>query len=328
MKPASFLEITKWDDEQCRTYLEQMRWPDGPRCPKCGSLKHWTITRRTPNKNHVSKLYRCKACDKQYSVTVGTIFEDSKIPLSKWLMAIHLMCSSKKGISALQLQRELDLGQYRSAWFMSHRIREAMGDKSFPKLSGIVEADETYIYPKRPRGHRVWKERIKDEQDMGLRPKREHHSPYAGKPMVFGILERGGSVRTMVATEATAKQLQPLIRGFVDVPNTRLITDGNKAYSAIKKEMPHDVVDHEVTYVVGDVHTQNIDGYWSLLKRGLVGTFHHVDAQYLPQYLNEFEYRFNRRKVSDAARFASLIAQTKGRVTWFCETPQQENPHA
>ncbi len=330
MSALTLLEIAKWDDGQCREHLEKVRWPDGPRCPKCGSLEHWTINRRKPGKNQVARLYRCKACKKQYTVTVGTIFEDSHIPLHKWFVAIHLICSSKKGMSALQIARELDMEtSYRHVWFMCHRIREAMRDKSFPKLSGTVEADETYIYPKRPRGHRVWQEHIKDEEQMGLRSKTKRKSPYAGKPMVFGLLERGGSVRTMLATEATARELQPLIRGFVDVPHAHLMTDGHRAYKAIAKEMPHGVVDHELTYVApGGVHTQNIDGYWSLLKRGLYGSFHHVNVEYLPSYLNEFEYRFNRRKVSDAARFASLVGQTKGRLTWYCQKPQAENPYA
>ncbi len=330
MSAPKFLEVAKWDDAQAKDYFEKIRWPDGPRCPKCGSLDHWTINRRNPGKNQVTKLYRCKACKKQYTVTVGTIFEDSHIPFHKWMVAIHLMCSSKKGMSALQIARELDMEKsYRHVWFMCHRIREAMRDKSFAKLSGTVEADETYLYPKRPRGHPVWKERIKDEIEMGLRPPTKRKSPYADKPMVFGILERGGSVRTMVATQATAKELQPLIRGFVDVPRTHLMTDGAKAYKAMGKEIQHDVVDHELTYVApGDVHTQNIDGYWSLLKRGLYGTFHHVNVPYLPSYLNEFEYRFNRRGVSDSERFASLMEQTKGRVTWNCETPLAENPYA
>ncbi len=329
MKAKTFLEITKWDDAQCREYLEQMRWPDGPRCPKCGSLEHWTINRKKPGKNQVTKLYRCKGCRKQYTVTVGTIFEDSHIPLNKWLIAIHLMCSSKKGISALQLARELNMEHsYRHAWFMAHRIREAMKDKSFPKLTGTVEADETYIYPKRQRGHPVQKELVKDEQEMGLRPtiKKDWRE---GKTTVFGILERGGSVRTMVVPKATAKELRPLLEGYIDTDNSKLMTDGHPAYRLIKHKMPHGIIDHEVTYTDGDIHTQGIENYWSLLKRGLVGTFHHVDQEYLPEYLSEFEFRFNRRKVSDAERFASLMGQTQGRVTWFCRKPQpSENPHA
>lgn len=327
--PISFLKVLNWTEQECRNYLAEHRWPSGPVCPKCGAGDAYTFTRNAASKNAIRTLYKCraKACKKQFTVTVGTIFEDSHIPLNKWFAAIYLMNASKKGISAHQIHRQLDI-TYSAAWFMCHRVRHAMLDKSPLPLKGIVEADETYIYPKRRRGHPTWHENIKDEQEMGLRPTPKNLGPYAGKPMVFGILERGGSVRTMVASEASAKALQPLIRGFVDVPNTRLITDGNRAYKGIKKEMPHDVINHEETYVVGDVHTQNIDGYWSLLKRGLYGTFHHVDAQYLPNYLNEFEFRFNRRKMDDEPRFAALMGQMQGRVTWFCEKPQQENRYA
>ena len=147
-----------------------MRWPDGPWCPKCGEKDPYPVVRKTRTKNTVKALYKCRACLRQFTATVGTIFEDSKIPLSKWFAAIYLMCASKKGISAHQIHRQLGI-TYKSAWFMCHRIREAMKDKSFPKLTGTVEADETYVGGK-PRGHRVWKERETDEIQMGLRPKR------------------------------------------------------------------------------------------------------------------------------------------------------------
>ena len=328
MNTPRFLDIIKWDDAKCREHLEKARWPDGLRCPKCGSRDYWAINRKNPGKNQVTRLYRCKACKKQYTVTVGTIFEDSHIPLAKWFMAIFLMCSSKKGMSALQIARELDMEHsYRHVWFMCHRIREAMRDKTFPKLMGTVEADETYIHPRRRRGHPVQHERIKDEEQMGLRPKASKDWR-EGKPTVFGILERGGQVRTMKVSEATAEALAPLVRGYIDQTKARLITDGHPAYRLIKKEMPHEVINHEEAYVIGDVHTQGIDNYWSLLKRGLVGTFHHVDADYLPSYLNEFEFRFNRRKIDDADRFGSLMGQTKGRLLWYCQQPISENPYA
>ena len=140
--------------------------------------------------------------------------------------------------------------------------------------------------------------------------------------------ERDGSVRTMVVTEATAKTLGPIMTGIIDLENSRLMTDAHPAYKLIRHKLPHNVVKHELTYVDRDTHIQGIEGYWAILKRGLVGTFHHVDAQYLPNYLNEFEYRFNRRKVGDEARFASLVGQVQGRVQWFCRSPQPQNPHA
>lgn len=149
-----------------------------------------------------------------------------------------------------------------------------------------------------------------------------------GKTAVFGMKERGGNVRTMVVSKATADELRPLLLGYIDQDHARLMTDGHPAYRLIKHHLPHGIIDHETAYVDGDVHTQGIEGYWSLLKRGLVGTFHHVDQEYLPEYLSEFEFRFNRRTVSDEARFTSLMGQTQGRVLWYCQTPQPQNPHA
>ncbi|MBI4234635.1 MAG: IS1595 family transposase, partial [Chloroflexi bacterium] len=195
-------------------------------------------------------------------------------------------------------------------------------------LSGIVEADETYIHPRTRRGHKTWHENVKDEIEMGLRPKPEKKAPYQDNPTVFGILERDGRVRTVKVPATTSSILKPIMGQMIDMQNARLITDGHPAYRDIKHLLPHDVIDHEVEYVRGDVHTQGIENYWSLLKRGIYGVSHHVGEGYLPQYLNEFEFRFNRRKVSDAERFAALMGQTQGRLLWYCQTPQQENPHA
>ncbi len=322
----TFLEVLQWTPEQCRDYLERMRWPDGPRCPKCGAIEPYSVVRKTATKNAVSRLYKCKECKQQFTATVGTIFEDSHIPLNKWFAAINLMCASKKGISAHQLHRQLGIS-YKSAWFMCHRVREAMREKGeLPPLNGTVEADETYVGGKQ-RGHRVWRERMQDEIQMGLREKPKRH-PRMDKAVVFGMIERDGKVRTITVPEVTAKTLGPILRSNLDLHNARLITDGNKAYKHIKDHVRHDVIDHEQTYVVGDVHTQGIENYWSLLKRGLYGVFHHVDDDYLGNYLNEFEFRFNRRKISDGERFASLMGRTQGRLTWYCQTPQPTNPFA
>ena len=211
MAKLTFLEIMRWNDDECRAFLEQMRWPNGPRCPKCGVAKPYTITRKTRTKNAVRSLYKCRGCKKQFTATVGTIFEDSKIPLHKWFAAIFLMCASKKGISAHQIHRQLDIA-YKSAWFMCHRVREAMRDKgdSVP-LSGTVEADETYMGRRTRRTHRVHRERIQDEIDMGLRPKPRCKGPFEGKTIVFGMLERGGEVRTIVVPETTSAVLRSVM---------------------------------------------------------------------------------------------------------------------
>ena len=324
----TYQKVLKWTDEECRDFLESQRWPGGPVCPKCGDADPYSITRRKPSKNAVTSLYRCRACNRQYTATVGTIFEDSKIPLSKWFAAIFMMCSSKKGISAHWMHRNLGI-TYKSAWFMCHRIREAMKDKGvLAPLSGVIEADETYIHPRTRRGHPTLHERVRDEIQMGLRPKTDRRPPYQDNPTVFGILERGGQVRTMKVPGATGPILRPIMGKMIDMRNARLMTDGHPAYRQIKRYLPHEVIDHEVEYVRGDVHTQGIENYWSILKRGIYGVFHHVGEGYLPCYLSEFEYRFNRRKISDAERFAALLRQVRGRVLWYCRTPQAENPHA
>ena len=279
-------------------------------------------------KNTVQSLYKCRACKRQFTATVGTIFEDSKIPLSKWFAAIYRMCASKKGINAHQLHRQLDI-TYKAAWFMCHKVREAMsGNGAFELLSGTIESDETFLYPKRLRGSKIYHEHVQDEIDQGLRPKPPRKGPYEGKTVVFGMVERGGQVRTIKVPEATGRALRPIMLTAIDLERSRLMTDGSPTYRRIKDYLPHDVIDHEIEHVRGDVHTQNIDSYWSNLKRGVYGIFHHVSEGHLPSYLSEFDFRFNRRKISDAERFASLMSQTQGRLLWYCRTPQPENPFA
>ncbi len=325
----TFTSVLQWSDAECRDFLEIMRWGDSPMCPKCGAEKPYRITRKARNKNQVRKLFKCRKCRRQFSVTVGTIFEDSKIPLPKWFAAIYLMCSSKKGISAHQLHRMLDI-TYRSAWFMCHRIRNAMQDDTGDPLSGIVEADETYISPRTKRGHPVVHERINDEIKMGLRPKPRRKGPFEGKTAVFGMIERGGRVRSRVVPDTRRATLNSIMLDEIDADAT-LITDGHSSYRSMHRHMRHEVVDHEIEYVRPDdptLHTQNIENYWSIFKRALVGTFHHISEGYLPMYLHEFDFRGSRRQVTDAERFALLMAQTQGRLLWYCRTPQQPNPHA
>lgn len=326
-KAPSFLEVLKWDADQCRDYLEAKRWPDGPVCPACGAGEPYKIERKTRTKNKVQRLWKCRDCRRQFTVTVGTIFEDSKIPLNKWFAAINLMTSSKKGVSAHQLFRMLEIGSYRTAWYMAHRIREAMADKVQAKIEGEVEADVTFIGGRTRRGHPVYHETIKDEIRLGIRRKDGSlkGGPTAGQPHprtkkapVLGMMERGGKVRTFALQENDEKatEIRPILKQHLD-GSVRLITDAHTAYKAIKDYVRHDVIKHEVAYVEGDVHTNNIEGYWSLLKRGMVGTFHHVQRGYLPMYLSEFSYRWNQRDVTDAERFEALLGQTQGRLRWF-----------
>ena len=322
----TLMDVMQLTPDECRDILIEARWPNGPVCPKCGDPDAYTINRKSKTKNKVTRLFKCRACKKQFSATVGTIFEDSKIPLNKWFAAMYLMCASKKGISAHQLHRMLQIS-YESAWFMCHRVRAAMESQSFEKMTGTVEADETYVGPRTRRGHKTWHERVKDEEEMGLRPKR-NRAPFDGKTPVFGMIERGGRAKTQVVSDAKAATLRPIMLNHLDVEQARLMTDGHPSYRSMGRYLPHDVIDHEVEYVNGNIHTQNIENYWSIFKRGLYGVFHHVSDVHLPMYLNEFDFRANHRKVNDGQRFSSLVGQSRGRLTWYCQTPQPENPFA
>ncbi len=326
-EPKSKSEILSVSDgtlteADARAMLERIRWPNGVHCvfADCGGAEAYKIEVKAGKRNDgrfvgPRHLFKCKACRRQFSVTKGTIFEDSKIPLRTWIMVMYRMCSSKKGVSAHQIHREFGI-KYESAWFMCHRIRYAMQDKNPLLLSGTIEADETYIGPRRRRGSPTTRERIKDEQEMGLRPQpvRDWRE---GKQIVFGIVERGGKARTMHIKDATKDEINPILIKNIDLKESRLITDAHPSYRLIRHHLPHDVIKHELEYVRGDVHTQNIESYWSTLKRGLFGTFHHVGENHLGQYLSEFEYRFNRRKITDADRFYALLGQIEGRLAWY-----------
>ena len=323
----TFHEVMRWTDDECKTFLEQQRWPDGVQCPKCGADEPYTITRKSNTKNKVRSFYKCRDCKRQFTATVGTIFEDSKIALSKWFAAIYLMCASKKGVSAHQLHRMLGI-TYKSAWFMCHRIREAAKRDDMPKLTGVVEADETYMAPKTKRGHKVHHERMKDEVEQGWRAPEKNPPPYQNKTTVLGMVERGGSVVSKVIPRATTEHVKPVVTKMVD-GNALLLTDRHPVYRKFGDFMMHDTINHEIEYVRGLVHTQTIEGYWSLVKRSIYGTFHHVGDGYLPMYLNEMDFRYSHRKISDEERFAALMTQVSGkRLLWFCSTPQTPNPHA
>ena len=188
---CTLIDVLQLTPEQCREILVANRWPDGVICPKCGAPDAYKITRRSRTRTSSPHCSSAGDCRRQFSATVGTIFEDSKIPLNKWFAAIYLMCSSKKGISAHQLHRNLNIS-YESAWFVCHRVRQAMGaGDDDNKMGGIVEADETYVGPRTKRGHPTWHEQIRDEEQMGLREPRERKAPFEGKTAVFGIIERG-----------------------------------------------------------------------------------------------------------------------------------------
>jgi len=277
------------DEKKAYEYLAKLRWPEGPKCVHCKSEKVYTLNVKTSKR----VVLKCGKCRKQFSATVGTIFEDSHIPLSKWIMAVNLMCSSKKGISSHQLHRMLGI-TYKSAWFMGHRLRHAMQHSPFGgKLSGIIEADETYI---------------------GGKKRRQGHRGTRGKAPVFALVERQGRVRSFVLPTVTSKNLREIIRQNV-AAGSRMMTDEFKGYRGLKREFAdHQTINHSRHhYVRGEVTTNTIEGYFSLLKRGLTGTYHHVSKHHLHRYLAEFDFRYNARQVDDATRAILAFQQTEGK---------------
>jgi transposase-like protein len=268
------------NEDAARKHLERLQWPDGPVCPHCGVLE-----RASAIKGGRAGLWFCNACRKQYTVTVGTVFERSKIPLHTWLFANHLICSSKKGISSHQLSRMLGV-TYKTAWFMAHRIREAMAPASDADPLGgegaIVEADETYIGKKDgPKG-------------------RKHQSAggYAHKRTVLSLVERGGKIRSFKLGGNTGAEIAAVVRTNVDRASM-LHTDGAQAYKFVFPMGQHEAVDHSKQYVregkTDKVHTNTLEGFFSVFKRGMVGTYQHCGEQHLQRYLAEFDFRANHR---------------------------------
>jgi transposase-like protein len=280
-------------DEQCLTYIQQMRWPDGiVRCPTCGDKRVEKYDRPVPNpKKRRSKdrapekenkrhwFYIClnADCRQQFSPTSGTLFADTHLPLIVWFQAITLMLNAKKGISAKQLQRDLGIGGYKTAWYLNHRIREAMAEGAIPQLGGIVEIDETYIGGK--------------QKGKGVYYGKKQKTP------VVGLRQRKGPLRFIQTKDAKAATLRAIIEEHVGPDVEFYMTDDSSAASAVlSKTGKHKVIRHTIgSYVDGMIHTNTVESAFSLLKRGIVGNFHKVSIKHLQRYLNEFSYRFNRR---------------------------------
>jgi transposase-like protein len=283
------------DSLSAAEFLESIRWPNGPVCPHCANdEKHYKL----PNKTR--RLWKCAKCRKQFTVTVGTIFESSHVPLHKWLWAFYLICSSKKGMSAHQLHRALKV-TYKTAWFMGHRIRYAMEQPPFTsRLAGVVEVDETYV---------GGKERNRKRSD------RQHKKGRGtGKTPVVTLVERNGSVRSERIANVTGQELKGAIRRHVD-PSARIVTDSFKSYQGIGREFAsHETVNHALDeWVRGDVHTNTAENFFSILKRGIDGVYHHVSEAHLPRYLAEFDFRYNARKMTDSERTVAALMGAEGK---------------
>ena len=296
-------DVARLSEDDARAMLESIRWPEGPICPHCGS-----VDRIYPIKEGKARagVYECGGCGDQFTVTVGTVMHKSKIPLSKWIMAFYLICSSKKGISARQLQRDLGLGSYRTAWHMAHRIRLAMKEEPMAGLlSGHVEVDETYVGGK-PR---------KGGPKGGSGAKESKKGRGTKKAPVMVLVERDGRARSKPIDRVDAKTLKTAIKENVD-HDSMILTDEWKAYSGIGKDFRwgHFTVNHgQGEYARGGAHTNTAESYFALLKRGVVGSFHHVSKQHLHRYCDEFSFRWNVRKINDfeAARLAIKGAEGK-----------------
>ncbi len=294
------------DEDACKAHLKALRWPDGKvHCPRCNlSLKVYQ------RKNQAYR-WLCKHCDKNgygFSLTTGTIFEDTKIPLRAWFQVLFLMLNAKKGMSALQIQRtvfgqKFDLdgkvvgkGSYETTWYMCHRLRAAMRDENFRRLTGVVEVDETFIGGLERNKHKS----KRNPANRGA----------TGKVAVIGAIARKGNVVCKVIEKTNASTLQGFVNEMVSEDVSLVATDDASGYSHMDR--PHDTVKHtEGEYVkesvLGTVHTQNLDSFWSLLKRGVVGTFHKVSKDYLPLYLNEFSFRHNQRGELNVSTFDRVL---------------------
>lgn len=299
-------ELPVITEDEARAHIEELRWPNGPICPYCATQNVYKMQGATIRPG----LYRCRDCEKQFTVTVGTIFEDSHIPLSKWVMAFHMMCASKKGVSALQLQRNLGLGSYRTAWHMAHRIRLAMKCEPLAgAMNGIVEVDEAYVGGK-------------------PRPGTGPHKRGRGtkKAPILVLVERGGKAHCKHIDHVSAANLKGAIKTCVAETAT-IHTDEFPSYVGIGKHFAggHEIIRHnQGEYSRGDVHTNTAESYFALLKRGVHGTFHHISKRHLHRYCSEFEFRWNIRDQNDVDRRTQALKQVEGKRLMYKDSTGSE----
>lgn len=305
--PQTLLEAVRYfdDPDVCVDFVAKLRWPDGPVCPTCGGTEHSYLTTR--------RLWKCKnkECHKQFSVKVGTIFEDSAIPLDKWLCSIWLIANAKNGISSYELHRGVGISQ-KSAWFVLHRIRLAMQIGNFNKFTGEVETDETFVGGTGRFMHKSVKAR-----------KLEGPGGWGHRTIVAGTLNRAengetSKVRAQVVPDRGVPALQAHVRENVE-RGTTLYTDKLNAYAMLGDEYDHHTIDHINEYVRGRIHTNGIENFWTLLKRGLKGTYVHADPEHLFRYVDERVFTFNERDKNDFGRFETVLAAVSGRRLTYAE---------
>lgn len=305
--PKTLLEAVRFftDLDICTQFMAAIRWPDGVRCPRCDHDKTSFVKTR--------RLWQCKGCRKQFTIKTGSVMEDSPIGLDKWLPAVWMIVNAKNGVSSYEIHRALGITQ-KSAWFLLHRIRLAMQSRTWEKLSGNVEVDETFIGGLARNMHKDKKTRLSK-------------TGFIGKVAVMGLLERhGGEVRTMVVSETTRATLQPKVRQHVE-EGSNVFSDAHAAYTGLDDEYIHNVINHAVEYVRGNVHTNGIENFWSLLKRTLKGTYVSVEPFHLFRYLDEQSFRFNKRLGNDLYRFIETAKALTGRRLTFDELTGETTNH-
>ena len=287
------------DADKAREHLEATRWPNGPICPHCGVVAEATALQ---GRAHRPGVYQCNACREQFTVTVGTVFERSKIGLDKWMLASFLMASSKKGVSAHQIGRTLGV-TYKTAWFMCHRLREAMTETGAAPMGGegkVVEADETVIGGK--------------ERNKRLSKRNPKNIGAVGKQIAFTLVERNGRARSFHVANVSGATLRPIIVKHVS-RKSALMTDDAGQYRPLGQEFArHETVNHGIEeYVRGDAYSNTVESFFALLKRGVYGTFHHISEAHLHRYLSEFDFRYSTRDLADVERAEELLRGAKGK---------------
>lgn len=295
-------QVINFDEDQARAYFENLRWPNGPGCVHCGSVNVY----RLGGKSTRPGLLECRDCREQFTVTLGTIMEDTHLPLATWAKAFHLMCSSKKGISALQLQRNLGIGSYRTAWFLAHRIREAMKCEPVAgMLKGEVQVDETYVGPSRA-GKNMKSDGVKRKRGRGT----------TTKAPVMVLVETGGKAHSHPIDKLDSASLKASMQSCID-PSARIVTDELRSYPKAAADFAggHFTVSHgKGQYVTPEGFTTNTaECFFALLKRGIHGTFHHISREHMHRYCNEFAFRWNGRKISDTERRDTAVRGIEGK---------------
>lgn len=291
------------NDSAARTYLERRKWNGNPVCPHCGCIGAYKL--------NDGKTYKCKdkLCHKKFTVTVGTIMENSNIPLNTWFAAIYIATAHKKGISSVQLAKDLGITQ-KSAWFMLHRIREMVRVKRQEKLTGVVEADETYLSGKS-------KEERKRLGEERLMPGKEYPKKFPkAKGVIFGMIERNGRIIIKSFADNNGKNIRDAVNGNVE-KHSFLFTDESNLYNRLRSDYKRFSVNHsQEEWTRGDINTNHIENFWSVMKRGIYGIYHQISYKHLHRYCDEFSHRFNNREFTDPERFVLSLENTQGRLKY------------